>query len=276
MPLLFALVGDMEDVHRLEHDRQQKKHPQQPRQAPHALRVGLHVASLAEEQVEEREHGDPRHDRGGQEDHRHQRRRPPGIGLDRAEQEADVAMEHTRRRDPDHREGMDEPAVDLGRPGGDLDHSQGEGAVDPAPRAGRRPGALDDRRPEDEPDIDEEDEHVEGIDETEARHRRGGARRRHDIERPQRLMEMEEEGERGAGPQAERRDHRQAGHRPQRLAVEDVVHRRHDERPGHHPCDVGIEDDHDAPRRMGIVGEDEWRVVEGVKLHHVTSSVRPT
>ena len=30
MPLLFALVGDMEDVDRLEHDRQEEKHPQQP------------------------------------------------------------------------------------------------------------------------------------------------------------------------------------------------------------------------------------------------------
>ena len=185
-------------------------------------------------------------------------------------------MEDAGGRNPDHGEGVDELPIDLGRPRRDLQHSQGEHSVDVLPRAGGRMSPLHDRRPEQQPDIDEKDEHIEGVDEAEAGHRRTGARRRHDIQRPQRLVEMKEEREGGTGPQAERRDDGQPGHRPQGFAVEDVVHRRDDECPGHHPGDVGIDHDHDAPRRMGIVGKDEGRVVEGVVLHQVTSSVRPT
>ena len=90
----------------------------------------------AQEHIDENAQGHAGHHGGKDEDNRHERIAPPGIGLDRAENETDITMQEKGRWNAD--DGND-PAHAGIEPEGRLrqvGHAQGEGAINDAAQAG--------------------------------------------------------------------------------------------------------------------------------------------
>ena len=85
------------------------------------------------------------------------------------------------------------------------------------------------------------------------------------------MMQMQQQRNGRARTKAQGRDHRQPGDRFQCMIVKHVVQRRNHKGPGHKSRDERVEHNHDAPRDMRIVGEDEFRTV-----HQTTSPDSPT
>ncbi len=71
-----------------------------------------HALELHRDLVEDDQQGDARDHGREQEDDRHQRRRPPRVGLEGAEEEADVAVQQAGHRDADGGEHPGDLSID--------------------------------------------------------------------------------------------------------------------------------------------------------------------
>ena len=109
---LVGLVDPVDQVEHLEREVDEEGEEQVLRDRVEAQHVDRHPPQPAQGHVEQHDGGDARDDRREEEDDRHQRRRPPRIGLDRPEDEADVAVQQERRRDADDRDEAADPVVD--------------------------------------------------------------------------------------------------------------------------------------------------------------------
>ena len=125
----------------------------------------LELLPLHDDDVGEHAQGNTRHHRGHDEDDRHERRHPQGVGLDRAEDETGIAVQETGHRDTDGGQDGHRPVV-LGHGLlADVKGAQGQHGVEHLLEAvtGRgRPaqgdGLLDKIAAVDKPDLAEHDD----------------------------------------------------------------------------------------------------------------------
>jgi hypothetical protein len=99
-------------------------------------------------------------DHGREDEHYgHQRRRPPGIGLDRAEDESYVAVQQERRGNADQRDNPADLLVDMQRALADVARAQRHDLVDHAQQAFRLLRQNHNVAPVVEPDLEDQHRH---------------------------------------------------------------------------------------------------------------------
>ena len=255
---LVGLVDAVDEVERLQREVDDEGVEEVARDRVDALHVDLHAAQPGDGHVEQHHRGDPGDDGREEEDDRHERRRPPGVGLHRAEDEPDVAVEQEGRGDADERDHVAHPVVDAQRLLAHVVRAEGEQPVDEAERAGRGLGQPHDVLAVVEPDLQQEHGHqVPEVDEAEHRHGRGGVGRQVHLEGALRVAEVQLQRQRRHQEERERGQQRQAVGGLHRLHPEDALERGEDEGARHEPGDVGVEDDQDAPLELHLVGVHE-------------------
>ena len=96
----------------------------------HATHINCLFAVPGGEHIEQQDHGNARHHRGEEKHHRHHRGGPPGIRLDRPEDESDIAMQEKRGGNPHHGDDVADALVDAERIFADVRRAEREHAVE--------------------------------------------------------------------------------------------------------------------------------------------------
>ena len=183
-PGLGALVGEHDDLEELERHGEDEEEPEPARHAP--ARSRARSARRCEPRghlVEQDEQRDARDRRREQEDDRHERRRPPGVRLDAAEDEADVAVEHAGGGEADARSGSSRRGGRSRAPRARCRRSRAPGRRRSArfsPRL-RRAVSMISLRKTNQTSSDQ-DHQVAAVEDAEPGHGRGEVRRDHDVE----------------------------------------------------------------------------------------------
>ena len=219
VPGLRLLVGQHDDLEELERDGEDEEEPEPARQRRHGPALDGPPVQLGHHLVEDGEQRDPGDRRREQEDDRHERRGPPGVGLDGAEDEADVAVEHAGAGQADGGEDGGGAVVDGHAPPARCRRCRAPAwrrRSASSPRL-RRAYSMISCAP-DEPDLEHQDQQVGRVEHAEAGHGRGEVGGHHHQPAPLRVAEVEVEGQRGHRHEAEGGGHGQPRHRPELLA----------------------------------------------------------
>ena len=193
----------------------------------------------------------------GREDehHRHQRRRPPGIGLDGAEDEAHIAVQQKCRRNADQRHDPAHPLVNVQRVLADVARAQRHDLVNHAHQALGLLRQQHDVAPVVEPDLEHQHGHqIPQVNVAEHRHRRGAVRSEVHLRRALRVTQVELQRQRRNQQKRQRREQRQPVRSSNRLDAKDALERRQDKRARHQPRNVGVQNDQHAPIQRDLVG----------------------
>ena len=221
----------------------------------HAGHVRSRPLEPGDRHVEEEHRGDPGDDRRKEEHDRHQRGGPPGIRLDRAEDEPDVAVQQERGRDPDDGDDPADLRVEGQRALGQLVRAEGQGPVHEPHHPARLAREPDDVRPVVQPDLEQEHhEQVPEVDEAEHRHGGGRVRGQVHLVGPLRMAEVDLQRQRRREEEREGGEEREPVRRLHRLDVEHPLERGEDERARDEPGDERVENDEDAPLELDLVG----------------------
>src|ERR1051326_4741006 len=206
-----GFVDALDEVEHLEAEIDDECVEQILRDGVEAANVDWLSAQAVGKHVEQHHGGDARDHGGKDENDGHQRRRPPGLGFDGAEDEADISVEQEGGRNADQGDEIAEAFVDGERTFAHVIGAEGEHAIDDS-RQSR--GALrfqNNVAAVVEPDFQQQHRHqIPEIDEAEHGHGGGAVRREIHFERAFGMTEMQLQRERRDQQKREGGEQRQA------------------------------------------------------------------
>ena len=207
---------------------------------------------------------------GKEKDDGHERRGPPGIGLHRTEDEADIAMEQEGGGDADEGDGPTDAIVDAQRGGADVAGAEGEDAIEEALQAAGGLRKDDDVLAVVEPDFHQQHSHqIPEIDEAEHGHGRRAVRRQVHFQRALGMAEVELQGHGRHDEESERREQRKPIRGLDGFDAKDTLEGGENEGAGNQAGEKGVEHDEDAPLELDLVRIHE-SVHAGFSLSHRT------
>src|ERR1017187_1758608 len=252
---LVGLVDAMDEVEHFETEVDDEDVEEVHRGSVDAGHVDGELAPLGGDHVEQHDGGNTGDHGGEDEDYGHQRRVPPGVGLNGAEDEADVSVEDESGWDADQGDNPADLVVDGEGMRADVVGTQRHHLIDQAqqPLAGLR--QQNDLVAVVEPDLEDQDGHqVPHVDVTEHGHGRGGVGSEVHLGRALRVAKVKHQGKRRDDKEGQGGEQRQPVSGRNRLDIEDADQRREKECARDQPRDVGVQNDQHAPIESDFVG----------------------
>ena len=134
-------------------------------------------------------------------------------------------MQHTSSRNPDNCEHSDQPFVSLLTSRSNLSRAQSQDAEDETFEPRRVGSAFDDFRAVEQPDFDDQQQHVQAVDEAKACHCRRLMGGNHNVKCSFRMMQMQQQRHCRAGTETQRGHQSQSSHRLEFVIMKHVVQR---------------------------------------------------
>ena len=223
--------------------------------------------------IEQHDPGNPRYHGREDEHYRHQRRRPPGICLDGAEDKPDVAVQQKCGRNSDQRNNPAHPLIDRQRPFADVVRAQRHHPVNQAQQAFARLRKQHDLAPVIQPYLEHQHGHqVPHIHIAEHGHGRGAVRSEVHLRRAERVAQVQDQRQGRNQQEGEGRQQRQPVSGLDRFHAEDPLQRRQNECSGHQSRDKRVQNDQHAPLECDFV-----RIHEAFNTaHNLAPSSQPS